>query len=107
MREYKIYGEVRENPDTLSFNKFMREVAERINNDRELIERTIKINIEFAKKVKAIFENQENEIYVGSIIAELEFENHRYSYIKHLKFNGKEYEAEIDHLERKFYLIEL
>lgn len=107
MREFRICGEIGTNPDTVNFKKFMNEVEERINSDLEIIERAKKCNIEFAQSVKRILEDSENDIFIGSMIAGMQSKIHRYSYIKHLEFNGKEYEAEIDGLERKFYLHEI
>lgn len=107
MREFKIYGEIGNNPDTLNFRKFMKEIEERINADAEIIERAKKCNIEFAEKVKEILQNEENKPFSGSMILGLQFKIPRYSYIKHLEFNSKEYEAEIDELERRFYLHEV
>ena len=107
MREFRIYGEIGANPDTLNFRKFMKEVEERINADAEIIERAKKCNQGFADKIKEMLSNSENDIYLGAMIAGLQFKTPRYSYIKHLEFDGKEYEAEIDELERKFYLHEV
>ena len=81
MQYDKIYGEIGSNPDTMNFRKFMKEVENIVNNE-------------------------ENKLFIGSMIAELQFQSNRYSYIKNLEFQGKEYTAEIDELERKFYLIE-
>lgn len=107
MREFKIYGEIGSNPDTLNFRKFMKEIEERINSDVEIIERAKKCNIKFAEKVKEILQNEENALFAGSMICGLQLKTPRYSYIKHLEFGGKEYEAEIDELERRFYLHEV
>lgn len=107
MREFKIYGEIGANADTANFRKFMKEVEEKINADSEIVERAKKCNADFAESVRKILTDSENDLYIGSMLAGLQFRTHRYSYIKHLEFNGKEYEAEIDDLERKFYLIEV
>lgn len=107
MREFKIDGEIGANPDTVNFRKFMKEVSERINSDVEIIENVKKCNREFADKVKDILNNEENILYIGSMIKNLQMTTPRYSYIKHLEYDGKEYEAEIDELERKFYLHEV
>lgn len=106
-REYKIYGEIGENPDTVNFRKFMKEIEERINADSEIIERTKKCNIEFAECLRTFLDAPKNNIYIGAMVAGLLLGCKRYSYIKHLDFNGKEYEAEIDELERKFRLFEV
>lgn len=58
-------------------------------------------------KLKEILDNPENLLYTGSMVSGLQFTTPRYSYIKHLEFDGKEYEAEIDELERKFCLFEI
>ena len=99
MREFKIYGEIGSNPDTPKFRAFMKNIEAEINENEELVDRSKKCNIEFADKLKEILNNPENALYVGR--------TPRYSYIKHLEFDGKEYEAEIDELERKFYLLEV
>lgn len=103
MNTYKIYAEVNDN-ESLNFKKFAREIEERINNDSELMERTRKINRDFAEKLKEILQNDDNAECVGEKVLKAIFETPRYSYIKHLTYNGKEYEAEIDHLSRRFYL---
>jgi len=107
MREFRICGEVGENQDTLNFKKFMKEVEDRINDNSEIIERVKRCNAEFAESVREILKDCENDLYIGIMLADLRCRTKRYSYIKHLKYNGKEYEAEIDELERKFYLIEV
>lgn len=90
----------------MNFRKFMKEVEGIINNDNEIIKRAKKCNQEFAEKVEQIMNDEESKLFIGSMIAELQFQSNRYSYIKNLEFQGKEYTAEIDELERKFYLIE-
>lgn len=107
MREFKIFGEIGSNPDTPKFRAFMKNIETRINEDEELVNRSKKCNIEFTDKLKEILSNSENALYVGSMVSGLQFRTPRYSYIKHLEFDGKEYEAEIDELERKFYLFEI
>ena len=107
MREFKIYGEIGSNPDTPKFRAFMKNIEAEINENEELVDRSKKCNIEFADKLKEILNNPENALYVGSMVSGLQFRTPRYSYIKHLEFDGKEYEAEIDELERKFYLLEV
>lgn len=104
MREFRIYGEIGNNLDTLDFRKFLQEVEKRINEDVEILERSKKYNVEFANEIKKILEDSENDPYIGRMISQLQFEMPRYSYIKHLEFDGKGYEAEIDELERRFYL---
>lgn len=106
MREYKIYAEMN-GSESLNFKKFIKEIEERINNDSELLERTRKINRDFAEKLRAMLQDSENADYIGSMTLKAIFESPRYSYIKHLEYNGKEYEAEIDHLNRRFYLQEV
>ena len=107
MREFKIFGEIGNNPDTPKFRAFMKSIETRINEDEELVNRSKKCNIEFTDKLKEILNNPENTLYVGSMVSWLQFRTPRYNYIKHLEFDGKEYEAEIDELERKFYLFEI
>lgn len=107
MREFKIFGEIGTNPDTPKFRAFMKSIETRINEDEEITNRSKKCNIEFMDKLKEILSNPENALYVGSMVSGLQSRTPRYSYIKHLEFDGKEYEAEIDELERKFYLFEI
>ncbi len=104
MKSFKIYAELGNNQDTYNFNEFMKSVENRINNDSEIIERAKAGNVEFAKKLSEILANEENSEFIGGMIAELQKKHPRYFYIKGLEFDGREYEAEIDGLERKFYL---
>ena len=104
MKSFKIYAELGNNPDTEHFKEFMKSVENRINNDPEIIARAKAGNAEFAKKISEILANEENSEFIGGMIAELQKKHSRYSYIKGLEFDGREYEAEIDELERKFYL---
>lgn len=106
-REFKIYGEVGENPDTVNFRKYMKEIEERINADLEIIEIVKKCNVEFAESLRARLAYPENDIFIGAMVADLQLSCKRYAYIKHLNFNGKEYEAEIDVLRRIFRLFEV
>ena len=107
MREFKIYGEIGSNFDAPKFRAFIKSIETRINEDEEIINRSKKCNFEFSNKLKEILNNPENALYVGGMVSGLQFTTPRYSYIKHLEFDGKEYEAEIDELERKFYLFEV
>lgn len=104
MKSFKIYAELGNNPDTKHFKEFMKSVETRINNDPKIIARAKAGNVEFAKKISEILANEENSEFIGGIIAELQKKHPRYSYIKGLEFDGREYEAEIDELGRKFYL---
>lgn len=104
MKSFKIYAELGSNPDTENFKEFMKSVENRINNDPEIIARAKAGNVEFAKKLSEILANEENAEFVGGMIAGLQKKHPRYSYLKGLEFDGREYEAEIDELERKFYL---
>lgn len=104
MKSFKIYAELGSNPDTEDFKEFMKSVESRINSDPEIIARAKAGNVEFAKKLKDILANEENSEFIGGMIAELQKKHPKYSYIKGLEFDGREYEAEIDELERKFYL---
>lgn len=107
MREFKIYGEIGSNPDTPKFRAFVKNIETEINENEEIVNRSKKCNIEFSDKLKEILNNPENLLYTGSMVSGLQFTTPRYSYIKHLEFDGKEYEAEIDELEHKFYLFEI
>ena len=106
-REFKIYGEIGENPDTVNFRKFMKEIEERINADPEIIERSKKCNVEFAECLRGLLADSKNDICIGAMVARIQIGCKRYSYIKNLNFNGREYEAEINELERIFRLIEV
>lgn len=107
VRQFKIYGDIGANPDTVNFRKYMKEIEERINTDSKIIERAKRCNAEFAKCLRKFLVDPKNNIYIGSMVAGAQVGCKRYSYIKHLNFNGKEYEAEIDELERRFRLIEV
>lgn len=85
----------------------MKEVEEKINSDQEIIERSKKCNLDFTQKLKEILENSENELFIGSMVAGLQEKTPRYSFLKNLELDGKKYEAQIDELERKFYLFEV
>lgn len=102
MREFKIFGEIGNNPDTPKFRAFMESIETRINEDEELVNRSKKCNIEFTDKLKEILNNPENTLYVGSMVSGLQFRTPCYSYIKHLEFDGKEYEAEIEKIKYCF-----
>jgi hypothetical protein len=105
MREFKIHRVVTTN-DSVGFLNFMNEVEKRINSDDEILRRSEKANLDFAEKVAEILQNDENKRFMGSMIATLQSKIHRFSYIKNLEYNGKTYTAEIDELERKFWLVE-
>lgn len=105
-REFKIYGEKGET-DTVNFRKFIREIENRINADSEIIERAKKCNIDFAKSLRGILADSVDDLFIGSMVAGLQLGCKRYSYLKNLNFDGKEYEAEIDELARSFRLIEI
>lgn len=105
MREFKIYASYK--GGSLNEQNFMRELEERINSDTEIIERSKKCNQDFFEKVKEITSNPENACFIGTMIEGLKEKHPRYSYIKHINHDGKEFEVEIDELERVFHLIEL
>lgn len=107
MQNYKIYARIAENENTLEFEKFMREIEARINNDSEIIERAKKCNLEFAKEIKETLKYPEREYSLGMIVENIKNKISRFCYIKNLEHNNKKYEAEIDLLERIFYLIEI
>lgn len=104
MEKY-IYGDVLSS-DSLSFKKFVEEVEEIINSDDEIVERSKECNQKFQEELLAITESTKPE-YVGSAVLGLIHKTPRYSYIKNLEFNGKNYEAEIDELARTFRLLEV
>lgn len=54
MKEFKVYGEIGSNPDTMNFRKFMKEVEGIINNDVEIINRSKKCNQEFGISMERI-----------------------------------------------------
>ncbi len=106
-RAFKIHGEIGENPDTVNFRKFMKEVEERINTDSEIIERAKRCNAGFAECLRTSLADPENDIFIGAMVAGIQVGCKKYSYIKHLNFNGKKYEAVIDELEGRFRLFEV
>lgn len=107
MRDFKIYGELGENPKTTSFMNFMKEVEDGVNSNAEIIEQAQKCNLAFANDVKAILRDEDNLRFAGTMISAAKRKVPRYTVIKNLAFDSKDYEAEIDLLERKFVLIEI
>lgn len=105
MREYKIYPLYK--GDTPAKEKFIRELTERINNDKEIVERSKECNRKFFEQVKKIVNNSENELSTATMINGIKRETPRYSYLKNVEFNGKSYEVEIDELDRVFRLVEM
>jgi tRNA uridine 5-carbamoylmethylation protein Kti12 len=105
MREFKITGIITDD-NSRGFVDFMKSVERQINKDDEIIQRSEKVNLEFSEKITSALQDDENRRFLGSMIAAIQAKTPRYSYIKHLKYNGKEYIAEIDELERTFYLSE-
>lgn len=104
MEKY-IWGEV-SSSDSLSFNRFVKEIEETINSDDEIVLRSKECNRRFLEELHKITESTKPE-YVGSAVLGLIHKTPRYSYIKNLEFNGKKYEAEIDALGRVFRLLEI
>ena len=105
MKEYKIYYDGTGNT-SINFMKFAKEIENQINSDHEIIERAKAANNDLHNKIiEIIFET--DHIYTGAIIQKILDQAPRYRYIKHLEYNGKEYEAEIDLLRREFTLIEI
>lgn len=105
-REFRIYAGEHEN-NSLSFKNFLNEIEKRINDDVEIIESTKKVNRQFTEKAAEILSDPENAEHAAGMLERLKKEIPRYSYIKNLEYNGKEYEAEIDQLLRVFYLVEI
>lgn len=104
MEKY-IWGEI-SSSDSLSFNRFVKEIEETINSDDEIVMRSKECNRKFLEELHKITESTKPE-YVGSAVLGLIHKTPRYSYIKNLEFNGKKYEAEIDALARVFRLLEV
>lgn len=107
MKKYEFHGKIGENPDSLSFNKFMRDVAERINNDSELVEKAKECNMRFFTRIQEITANPQHTEFSGNQIYEILNTTPRYCFIKNLKYDKSEYEAQIDLLTWSFVLIEI
>lgn len=105
MKRYEFTGEIGENSDSLNFNKFMREVAERINNDSELIEEAKECNKRFFEKMQEITSKPQNAEFSGNQIYKILGSTPRYSFIKNLKYEDATYDAQIDLLTWTFVLI--
>ncbi len=104
MEKY-IFGEV-SSSDSLSFKRFVKEIEETMNSDDEIVLRSKECNRKFLEELHAVTESTKPE-YIGSAVLGLIHKTSRYSYIKNLEFNGKNYEAEIDELARIFRLLEV
>ena len=104
-KEFKIYAGAHNNSQ--EFKNFLKEIEKSINEDIEIIESAKKANREFTEKASKILSDPENAEYAAGMLERLKKEIPRYSYIKNLEYNGKEYEAEIDQLLRVFYLVEI
>lgn len=105
MREYKIYPWY--SGDAPAEKKFIAELAERINSDTEIIERSKECNRKFFEQVKEVIDNPENELFAATMINGIKAKTPRYSYLKNIEFDGKSYEVEIDELDRTFRLMEI
>ena len=105
MRVFRIYAEGIEG--SANFKKFAKEVEERINDDEEIIKSAKEVNQKFFALVKNACENDENELFLGSMILGEVQKMPRYCYKKHCEYEGAEYEAEIDLLKRTFTLMEV
>ncbi len=105
-KEFKIYPGEHVN-NSIAFKNFLSKVEEDINADAEIIESVKKINREFTEKAAAILADPENAEYAAGMLERLKKEIPRYSYIKNIEYDGKEYEVEIDELLRVFYLVEI
>ncbi len=67
MRVFRIYAEGIEG--SANFKKFAKKkVEERINDDEEIIESVKEVNQKFFALVKNACENDENELFLGSMI---------------------------------------
>lgn len=105
--EFRIIGNIGENPDTVDFKNFMREVEIIINSDSHIIDRAKKANAEFTEQARKILENPENSEYAWTMLAGLKSRMPSISFLKKLEHSGRNYEAEIDYLNRVFYLHEI
>jgi vacuolar-type H+-ATPase subunit E/Vma4 len=104
MREFKIYGVVEEN--TESYKKLVKKFEDNINNSADIIRYAKECNEEFVKTLKKELENEENNIYMGTIVETLKSKLFRNMTVRGI-YEGKWYEAQVDLLERKFTLQEI
>lgn len=82
--------------DTLNSSKFKRSIADLVNSDQELIRSGERANAAFAAAAKSLVDS-ESPCLAGRLL-DAAHKIPRYSYIKNLTYNGKNYEAEIDAL---------
>lgn len=107
MKRYEFTGKIGENPDSLNFNKFMREIAERINNDSELVGKAKECNTRFFARIQEVATNPQHAEFSGNQIYKILDTTPRYCFIKNLKYDKSEYDAQIDLLTWSFVLIEI
>lgn len=105
MRIFEFHnGEV---PNILNFEKFTREKLKEINEDKELIEKAKETNKNFYKKIKKITSNEENELYIGTMLLDELKSQDRFIFIKNIDYNNTKYDIEIDLLKREMNYIKL
>ena len=106
MREYKIYYRDA-NEGSADFLRFAREIEQRINDDEHIINMAKDSNRKLAEKITEILANDDNEIYVGAMVLGAYSRTPRYAFIKNLEYDGTDYEAVIDLLEQRFWLVDV
>ena len=100
--EYRVRaGETASSRD---FEKFLKEIEERINADTELIESIKKDNRLLFAEIQRIADKAKPE-YAGTAIFGAIQKTPRYSYIKNVEHDGRCYDVEIDALTRTFKVI--
>lgn len=105
MKEYKIYYNGTENT-SLNFMKFAQNTETYINADKDIMDQCKEANKKLYQAMKDALEETE-DIYAGYVFQQIMDHAERYIYLKHLIFNDREFEAEIDIVKREFSLIEV
>ena len=90
----------------LNLKKLLNELEKRINEDAEIIDKAKSANKALFAKLQEIAADPDNSEYAGAMIMSQISKNPRYSYIKNIEFHGRLYDAEIDALSRRFWLLD-
>lgn len=106
MRDFHIYKNL-DGTESKDFIRFANEIEERINTDEEIISIAKSNNKQLFERLKSVMKDNDNAEYIGRIVLGLEKDTPRYHYLKNVKYNGKEYDVEIDTIWREFSFIEI
>ena len=90
--------------ESRKFCEFKENIVKLINDDKTLIEQAEQVNFNLAQAMKDI--NTNDPAFYNRIMRKAH-ELPRYSFIKHLEFNEKKYEAKIDLLSWEVNFFEI